>query len=154
MEISRFYNKIKLLNGYVFLSWQEASETTVDKLTYKSQDLPNESFFNILKKFNTSFLAICELPPDMAQRVSVNGISLTWSTEAGRLILSASIEANLEIPTRNTCITIQSPPLKEDSNNKSNQLLAQTVLDIYELFRECNSYIDGERANKNLFSAS
>jgi hypothetical protein len=125
-----------------------------DELALTSDDKPSPAFAAALAEH---VVAICELPYGDRERITVTGVSFSY-TDAG--VMGATIIARKEL-LRSTAPLNLTTPFKFESfpgggdAGDERQLLAQDcVHGLNDVCRECWRYLDGERAQLTLFSAT
>jgi hypothetical protein len=129
--------------------WDEYS------LTCSEKALP--SFYQAVQDLVPHVIEMCELPADYAERIIVRGVSVSYGGEAE--VMGATITAQMTLMKSNCPLNLNTPHKASDSYSESdadpNQLLSDNcIAALKALYRECERYIDGERAQGKLFPAA
>ena len=145
--------KIKIKDKFVLLRWEKFEPSTKNWDTYEleSADPPRPELRDELTHWQNHIAKICELPEDYAKRITVRGISISYSEDGMGIVASGTME--LKTNAAPLCINT---PYKPDSvgENMSEDfaLTAEQYDDLENLCEEAYRYINGDRAQQNLFS--
>lgn len=150
--LKRRFVKIKLNDNSIFLAWQENDNSEIQEFSFKCNTPAKESFYSSLNKLKSSIVFICGLPKDFESRTTVTGLTLSWSVVNGEFLFGSTLNGSIAIDGRYTGLNINTPFLKEDGPDPNQLLPAQTIIDIYELLDNANSYLEGDRAIEDLFA--
>ena len=147
--MDRQFKKIKVKDGQTILEWDCIGNSGgMETFSLKSYDAPKISFMNTLLELRKDVANICDFPKEFADKITVNSVSLSWSSDD---TFGAVISSLLSIDGRYQPICINTPYLKEDSEDSAQRLPSQAVLDLYKLIEEANDYLEGDRETGDLF---
>lgn len=155
--MERRFTKIKFdpKKGMVHLEYKSGKQL-LDEYTMKCTEAPHPNFLKSLEVFKTHVTDICELPAEYAERIIVRGISLNYGGEddvmgcviiAGMELQNSNAPLNLNTPNKIECM--YNPDMPDDEKVL---MSADMREDIEELIHEANLYVEGERAQTNLFA--
>lgn len=148
------FTKIKYDEKKVRIEYQRTRDdgNEADEYTLLSVDRPTEAFVVALNALTDDVVAICELEPHQGAQIDVRGVSLTWTDG----ILGACITALKRLTTANAPLVLNTPHLPSQPYSEGNPnepvLPAETVVRLEALMAEAQKYVDGERAQANLFA--
>lgn len=145
--------KIKVKDKFILLRWEkfESSTKNWDIYELESADPPRPELREELEKWSAHIAKICELPEEYAKRITVRGISISYTEDGLGIVASGTME--LKTNAAPLCINT---PYKPDSvgENMSEDfaLTGEQWQDLDDLCEEAYRYINGDRAQQNLFS--
>ena len=146
------FSKIKYDGAKVRIEYEVDRENGNDPDEYSlfSADAPATSFHAALRALREDVIAICELPADQADKLSIRGVSLSNTNG----IMGACITALKAVTTANAPLVLNTPhlPSAPYSDNPEPVLATETVERLNVLMAEAQKYIDGERAQGDLFA--
>lgn len=148
------FKKIKFNGQKVTLVYErETKDGGWDEYSLSCSDQPLPSFKDALQSLAQDIREMAELPEDYLTRITVTSVSLSYAGEeevmgaviTGQMLLYHSVVGlNINTPHK------PSAPYGEDADPK--QLLTEDcVKRIEELIRAAEKYVDGERAQGELF---
>jgi hypothetical protein len=124
-----------------------------DEFTLSSLDGPAQPFVDALNALAMDVVGICELHADSLDRLTVRGVSFTYTND----IMGACITALKKLETSNAPLVLNTPHLPSeaygDGDVTSPVLEPSTVSRLVEVAEAALRFIDGERAQGNLFVA-
>jgi hypothetical protein len=122
-----------------------------DEFTLSSLDGPAQPFVDALNALAMDVVGICELHADSLDRLTVRGVSFTYTND----IMGACITALKKLYTSNAPLVLNTPHLPEEAygeGDTSSPLLDTATVDrLHELALAAERYVDGERAQGDLF---
>lgn len=142
-KISMVYEK-RTKNG----SWDEYSFTC--------SEAARPEFYTAVSNLAKHVIEMCELPESYLNRITVRGVSFSYSGEAE--VMGATISAQMKLEHSYPDLNINTPhkasaPYSEYSEPDEMQLLSDDcIMDLEELQHECKLYIKGDRAQGSLFN--
>jgi hypothetical protein len=143
--------KVKFDGSKVRIEYENKREDQKqwDEFTLQSADLPTLELTDALADLRQDVLAICELPADDLLKLTVRGVTLTHTND----VLGACITALKSLKTANAPLVINTPHLPETpyGDGDSPVLATSTVDRLHTLMLAAERYIDGERAQADLF---
>lgn len=127
-----------------------------DEYSITCSDRARPEFYEALKNLSPHVVEMCELPEGYLGRIKVRGVSFSYGGE--KEVMGATITAQMKLNHSNCDLNLNTPHKASDSYSDSapdeNQLLSAHCIDALEtLCGECELYINGDRAQSNLFVA-
>lgn len=128
-----------------------------DEYTVRSGDKPLPAFRNLLMKLRDSVVSLLELPQndDEVKRITVNQVSFDYSGENN--IMGAVISAKRALNHSSGVMVLNTPHKFAKTTSKSGKGNSAMVFDkpvislLDELIEEVEKYVNGERAQGDLF---
>lgn len=145
------FTKIKYDGLKVRIEYEvEREGSEPDEYSLFSADAPATSFQAALTALREDVIAICELPAEQIDKLHIRGVSLSHTNG----ILGACITALKSVETANAPLVLNTPhlPSAPYSDNPEPVLSPETRERLVLLMAEAQKYVDGERAQANLFS--
>lgn len=134
---------------------QNRNTETWDKYSLTCSDEPRPEFRLALERLATHVVEMCELPYEYKQRIIVTGVTFSYGGESETM--GATIISQMELENSNTNLNINTPHKTSEFYSETGdpkQLLTYECLeDLENLINEVELYIEGERAQMNLFQA-
>ena len=125
-----------------------------DEFTLSSLDSPTQPFRDALNALAMDVVGICELDAESLDKLTVRGVSFTYTND----ILGACITALKRLKTSNAPLVLNTPHLPEEAygeGDSSTPVLDTATVDrLHELALAAERYIEGERAQGDLFVAA
>jgi len=126
-----------------------------DESSFTCQDEALPEMYTAVKNLGVHVIGLCELPPEYYDRVTVKGVSASYTTDG---VMGAVIISSMQLFHSNCPLNLNTPykPAEEygDQPAPADTLLTpMCVADIKALFNECIKYIAGYRAQTDLFMA-
>jgi len=156
--MERRFKKIKYKKGKVTLVWEQLNKAKEwDSYSMESTEAPSPSFDMVLQGLRRQFLEEVELAMLEPEKFTIGSVSISWvETEEVGTVMGAVISALRELETSNSPLVLNSPfkpekPYTEDGDYDV-CLHGETVDAIKLLFDEAELYLEGDRAQTNLFN--
>ena len=144
--------KIKIKGKFVTLQWEQYQETTSnwDNHTLMCADPPRPELYTCMQKMAPHIVQICELPEDDANKIEARSVSLSYGEDGSGVVISGikELESNVSPMCLNT-------PYKPENAPEGMEECAMSCAlqdDIEKLCEEAFRYINGDRAQQNLFT--
>lgn len=127
---------------------ERADKQGYDDYSMSSVDRPTVAFTQALSALSADVVQICELPESDADKLTIRGVSVTWTSD----IMGACITALKRLNTANSPLVINTPhlPSEDYGDNDGPVLREETALRLHRLLLEAEGYIDGDRAQPSL----
>lgn len=127
-----------------------------DEYQFTSSEEAIPEFYQALAALTVDVAEICEFPEGYEQKIRVRGVSFSYGGE--NETLGATISASLHLRYSNSDLNINTPHKIEDyyngiSGDEFQLLPEECVKRLYEVIQQCEEYIQGRRAQGNLFEA-
>lgn len=122
-----------------------------DEYTLFCADTPARSFVAAMDALTQDVVTICELAQGDAAQITVRGVTLTWAHG----IMGACITAMKALKTANAPLVLNTPHIPSDAYGPTAGgpiLDPSTVTRLRTLADEAQKYVDGERAQADLFA--
>lgn len=138
----------------IILSRDEKGVEIKEEYTLICHEEPIGNFNDYLQGLKPHVVSLCELPADYVKRVEVRGISLSYNGE--NRTLGAVITGVMNYKKSNGVLVLNTPHKTENFLNESesgdpNQLIDEDCAELlYQLFKESEKYIKGERQQINI----
>jgi len=128
------------------LGWDEYSFTC-------SEDARPE-FHAAMNSLAIHVIEMCELPDEYLNRINVRGVSFSYGGD--KEVMGATITAQMKLENSNSDLNLNTPHKASDSYSDGpadeKQLLSDDCIRyLLKLQKECELYIDGERAQVSIF---
>lgn len=128
---------------------------TWDEYSLTCADDPRPELRQVLSDLNVHVIDMCELPYEYRNRIKVTGVSFSHSGE--NEVMGAVIVSQMELDNSNCNLNLNTPHKASESYNDgpadSKQLLSDACVEaLCDLCKEIELYINGERAQLNLFA--
>lgn len=153
----RRFTKIKFDGVTVELHYEEGDGYT-DKYTMKCNELPRPDMVVAFDELREEARLLCELPEDYLQRIDVRSVSLNYGGK--QETMGATITARMKLEYSNAPLNLNTPnkPVEPYSEgNYDDEILQKMCLrpecveKLEALIDAANYYVDGQRAQGNLF---
>lgn len=148
-EPRRNFTKIKWDGKQIYLAWQTKAGNDTVESTLSSKDEPHETFHAALQAFAPGMLELLQLPQAYGRELHVRGVSINYESD-GRmgLVITALKMLNTTAP-----LVLNTPHQKEegDLDEAGTFISRATRQRLDELVAEAERYIDGHRAQGDLF---
>jgi len=129
----------------VTISYDQPHGEDKISVVVESKDEPKQSLTDALQALAPHALAMCEIPAEWESGVSVRSVKMKHS-DAGVGVVITCLKT---LETKQVCC-LNSPYTPENSEFGA-QLTATAVTDLYGLMTEALAYVDGKRAQGDLF---
>jgi hypothetical protein len=144
--------KVKFDGAKVRIGYErERDDGQIDEFTMSSADQPAQSFIDALAALSEDVIDICELPADQQDKLKVRGVTVTHTND----VMGVCITALKSLKTADAPLVLNTPHLTEApySEGSTSPLLSTETCDrISELLLAAERYLDGERAQGDLFT--
>lgn len=155
MESSRRITKVKFDGSKVRIEYERTREVgDPDEFVVGCSDKPAPEFAPALQALALDVVTICELGEEDTRRLTVRGVTFTWTND----IMGACISALKALQTASSPLVLNTPHLPSapygDGNDLAPTLDPDTIARLEELGRQAERYIDGERAQGSLFAGA
>ena len=146
--------KVKSNNGKIEIHYSKrnsslSSET--DEFTLKCADRPLPGFDEALLALRQTVIDICEFTNEDPEKYEVFGVSFSWTDG----VMGAVISAKKTLLDSNAPLCINTPHKPSEAYSEgaddSNLLGSSAVTALENLIEEAIKYVDGNRAQGNLF---
>lgn len=124
----------------------------VDEFEFKCHDQPAGPFKVALTSLREYIAEICQLPAEYCGDLEVRGCSYSYSDDG---IMGVTITALKPLRTANAPLVLNTPHLMSapmDDNDVQPLLSADQVIALDEVRQRAIEYVDGQRAQLNLFA--
>jgi hypothetical protein len=151
----RFKKIKKTKEDKTFIEYQAQNQKGGwDDFSFTCSDEPKPEFKGALAALAEDVIDICELPDEYLSRISVCGVSFSYGGE--QEVMGATIIAQMRLTNSNgslNLITAHKPsaPYAEGAD-KHNVLREECVQRLETLCQNAQEYVNGIRAQGNLFS--
>lgn len=147
--------KAKYAKFKVTLEWEVKNKKgDWDQYTMTCSDEPLPAFKEALAALDQDVLEMCEQPENYLTRIVVTGVSFDYSGE--KEVLGATITGQMNLHKSNVPLNLNTPhKIKEfyADDGDPKQLLTEDCAErLKGLATQAEAYIDGERAQGELFS--
>lgn len=158
--MARRFTKIKFDGVTVELHYEEGNGYA-DKYTMKCNELPRPDMVLAFDELREEARLLCELPEDYLRRIDVRSVSLNYGGK--NETMGATITARMKLEYSNAPLNLNTPnkPVEPYSDgNYDDEVLEKMCLrskcvdKLYALIEAANYYVDGQRAQGNLFDNS
>ena len=156
--MARRFTKIKYDGETVFLQYQQGPAFK-DEYSMKCRERPRPEFAEALKALAPEVLYLCELANAYLNRIKVRSVSLNYGGEGETM--GATITSQMDLYNSNCPLNLNTPnkPVEPynteceyDEDTLAKMCLRSECVDKLEvLIDEANKYVDGQRAQGNLF---
>ena len=145
--MNRRLMKVKYKAGKgVYVEYEVFHNELWDSHTMRSNDVPETEFLDALQALATDVADLCELCPECATGIVVQGVSLSYGGEDG--VMGATITALRTLDSANSPLVLNTPhkPESADDKDKTPVLSCECVDHIDLLEIATWRYVDGNRA--------
>ena len=144
--------KIKAKGKFITLQWEQYQKSTSnwDEHALTSADPPRPELLDCMKKMNQHIVDICEMQKSDINKVEARSISLSYGEDGSGVVISGIKE--LEHNTSPLCINTPYKPEFGPEGMEECGMSAELQEDIGNLCDEAFKYINGDRAQQNLFT--
>lgn len=149
-RIVKFKHKPK--DSYIFIKYEYDNNAYVDTVTIESHDEPHADLPRALQAFADHVATLVEFPMEYREGIEVIGVTWTWSND----IRGCVITARKDLEGSNAPLIINTPnfteePYNEDDETGMNLLASQQIEALDRLEKEVFAFVDGKRAQGDLF---
>ena len=156
----RRFKKIKFDGVNVFIQYEDGNNFQ-NEYTLKCDEQPRPEMAQAFKALAYEVLLLCELPEDYLGRLEVRSVSLNYGGK--QETMGATFSARMKLNYSNAPLNLNTPnkPVEPYSEgNYDDEILQKMCLrpecveKLENLIDEANYYVDGNRAQGNLFDNS
>ena len=147
--MERRITKIKLKADLVVVQWQQYQPLTKDwdSFAMSSKEAPLPSFPEAMAALAKHVEEICELPEHSRDKITVTGISHSYSLNNSYVVITAQ----KELFTSRSPLNLNTPVKAMESDIDDDYGASdEMVYDVEQLEQEAFNYIDGQRAQQEL----
>ena len=143
--------KIKIKGKIITIQWEQYQEVTQnwDNHTLTCADPPRPELLNCMQKMSKHIVEICEFPETDVNKIEARSISISYGEEGSGLVISGV--KDLENNASPMCINTPYKPEFAPDGMEHCAMSAELQDDLVELCEEGMRYINGDRAQQNLF---
>lgn len=128
---------------------------TWDEYSFTCSDPPKPSLNKAMRDLIPHVIEMCELPVEYIDRITVTGVSFSYGGE--QEVMGATITSQMKLSLSNCDLNLNTPHKASASYSEyeadPKQLLSEDCIDaLYALCDEIQLYIQGERAQTNMFA--
>lgn len=150
--------KVKLTkDDRIVMEYEKLVNDAYDKYRFCSSEEAMPSFYNALKALGIHTVNLCELPESYVKRVEMRSVTYTYKGEDE--IMGATMSAVMNLDHSNSVLALNTPhkpSIPYDPNAVEpygDKCLTEACVDaLWVLEREAQAYINGERAQIDLFA--
>ena len=149
--------KVKFIKSQekIKIEYKRSLDGREDDLTGMFSDEAAPEFYKAMENLSETASGICELPDNMKGRLTVYGVTFHYNKDGN---MSAMLHCKLIAPTSKQEIKLDTPmrkcPLDDFVEDMTGQYLTDTaVKNLWNLEAEARKYLEGRRAQMNLFEA-
>lgn len=155
--MTRDVTKISWDGERVKIRFEVPREDGVDEFEMSCIDVPAPSLTKGLQALKPHVRDILELPPAYCEWLDIRGVSFSYGGE-GR-VMGATITALKKLKAANAPLVLNTPhlasaPYGDDENGTEKLLSSATVETLRELQAEVLAYVDGQRAQHDMFAGA
>lgn len=152
--------KVRSKDGETIITWeQETASKRTEKHSIESLDEPLPAFKEALAKLAEHVVDICELNKEDVPRVSVSGISLSWTQiSKEEYAMGVTIIAAKTLLKSNCPLNIVTPhkfdifPSGKDMGDEKQILSDKCLVAVRNVLERAKEYVRGDRLQTNLFA--
>lgn len=150
--------KVKVTKeGKIFLIWErEIQSGNYDEYSMQCSDQARPEFYNAMTALNKHVVDMCELPDSYLDRITTKSVSFSYGGD--EQVMGATISASMKLENSPAGLNLNTPHKACDSYNPEQPvedpallLSEKCVDDLDTLMDEAELYINGDRAQMNLF---
>lgn len=141
--------------GKIIMEWEQQAKSGSgwDEYSFCCSEDARPEFHDALKVLAQDVIEMCELPDNYLEKITVKGVSFSWSQD----IMGAVIVASMKLDKSHQSLNLNTPHkasemYNPDTPEDEKQLLSSECYERLEvLLQESELYIQGERAQGTLF---
>lgn len=153
--MKRRIQKVKLgKDKKIFIAYQERSneKRAWDEYTINCIDIPRPELYKTFEKLNAQVIDICEMPETDLQKITTTGMSLSYNDETGGWGVVLTAQKKLQYNPEPLNINTPYKPYEAAEGNEDMEMSPECYEAVSEVIEEACRYIDGDRAEMNLFA--
>lgn len=143
----------------IMMMYEKLVRGNWDEYQFTSSERAKPDFYNAIKKLAPHVIELCELPEDYLDRIMVRGVSFSYG--GMEEVMGATISAAMKLDRSNCDLNLNTPHKPSAPYNPEQEepmddqcLSDQCIACLENLCFEAEDYIDGDRAQINLFAAT
>lgn len=150
--------KVKVTKeGKIFLIWErEIQSGNYDEYSMQCSDQARPEFYEAMQSLDKHVIDMCELPDSYLDRITTNSVSFSYGGD--EQVMGATISASMKLENSPAGLNLNTPHKACDSYNPEQPvedpallLSEKCIEDLDTLMDEAELYINGDRAQMNLF---
>ena len=146
------FRKIKYDGTVVLIETEDAGGAWEKATTLTSREEPHPDFTKALAAFVDPVLAICQLPDDYGHTLTVRGVSLSRDDDGNEGCVVTCLKELLFVPAP---LVLNTPHLSEREGADGSRPMPAALADALDaLKREAQAYVNGKRAQADLFAGA
>ncbi|NSW92759.1 MAG: hypothetical protein HPY74_19315 [Firmicutes bacterium] len=136
--------------------YEKRSKIGWDEYSFTCSEEPRPELYAALRALAPHVIKMCELPEDYLSRIDVRGVTFSYGGE--NEVMGATIIGQMELKNSYSKLNLNTPYKASDSYSEyappdEMQLLSGDCIEaLEELCKEVELYIEGERAQQNMFA--
>lgn len=151
--------KVKVTKeGKIFLIWErEIQSGSYDEYSMQCSDPARPEFYNAMIALDKHVIDMCELPDSYLDRITTKSVSFSYGGDTQ--VMGAVISASMKLENSPAGLNLNTPHKACDSYNPEQPvenpallLSEKCIEDLDILADEAELYINGDRAQMNLFA--
>ena len=153
------FKKIKVTaEKKIFIVYERQMQSgNYDEYALTCSEEARPGFYTAMQALAPHVVDMCELPQDYLERITVRGVSFSYG--GADEVMGATISAGMKLNYSYSSLNLNTPHKASGSYSKNDpdkmQLLsADCVKALNNLCGEAKLYLNGERAQMNLFGAA
>lgn len=154
------FKKIKITKDkkiMMIFEKQSKNSDVWDEYSLTCSEEARPEFYKALQALAKYVIEMCELPDDYLDRITVRGVTFSYAGMAE--VMGATISAGMKLENSYTELNLNTPHKASDSYSDQDpdpmQVLSDECIDALDrLCEEAQLYVDGERAQMQLFGAA
>lgn len=150
--------KVKIKDNKLVMTYEKRNGKFVDEYSFTCSDLARPELYETLKALAEHVVDLCELPINYIPRITVKGVSYSYGGEDETM--GATISAEMKLNESYAPLNLNTPHktvamYNANSEIDEKQLLSDDCIDVLKtLHKECEEYINGNRAQGRLFEVA
>lgn len=149
--------KVKLnKDARIVMEYEKLVNDAYDRYRFISSEEAMPSFYNALKALGIHATELCELPESYVKRIEMRSVTFTYKGDED--IMGATMSSVMHLDHSESVISLNTPhkpSIPYDPNATEpygDKCLSEKCVEaLWNLERECQSYIKGERSQIKLF---
>ncbi len=122
----------------------------IDSFTMEGSDKPSTNFLNALEALREHIASICEFSADYAASIKPRGVSVSWNRTDNEVV-SGTVFAVRSVTQTHSPFNIHVPVVQFAKHLEEFPSLRAYLDDIEALLSEAKAYLDGDRAQIEMF---
>lgn len=129
----------------IYVEYEVFKNEVWDTHTMRSNDVPETEFVDALRALAPDVADLCELCPECATGIVVQGVSLSYAGEED--VMGATITALRKLGSANSPLVLNTPHKPESADDDKTPVLSGACVDHIDLLEVATwRYVDGNRA--------